>query len=143
MLFDTLNKDHITAFKARDKVAKEVLASVISKCKYKKVEKGGDGTLTDEDVLKIIEKTVKELDEEILSFTKAGEAYKDRVDTLTKQKDIIKAYLPKQLTEAEINDIITNLEDKTLPNVMKYFKSNYAGKCDMGLVSKLAKEFNK
>ena len=34
MLFDTLNKDHITAFKARDKVAKEVLASVISKCKY-------------------------------------------------------------------------------------------------------------
>ena len=106
MLFDTLNEDHIKAFKARDKVRKEILSSVISKCKYKKVEKNASGELTDEDVIKIIEKTVKELDEEILSFSNAGENYKDRVETLKSQKEIIKVYLPKQLTESEIIDII-------------------------------------
>lgn len=139
MLFDTLNKDHIKAFKARDKVRKEILSSVISKCKYKKVEKNASGELTDEDVIKIIEKTVKELDEEILSFSNAGENYKDRVETLKSQKEIIKVYLPKQLTESEIIDIINTLDDKSLPNVMKYFKANYTGKCDMALVSKIAK----
>ncbi len=139
MLFDTLNEDHIKAFKARDKVRKEILSSVISKCKYKKVEKNASGELTDEDVIKIIEKTVKELDEEILSFSNAGENYKDRVETLKSQKEIIKVYLPKQLTESEIIDIINTLDDKSLPNVMKYFKANYTGKCDMALVSKIAK----
>lgn len=139
MLFDTLNEDHIKAFKARDKVRKEILSSVISKCKYKKVEKNASGELTDEDVIKIIEKTVKELDEEILSFSNAGENYKDRVETLKSQKEIIKVYLPKQLTESEIINIINTLDDKSLPNVMKYFKTNYSGKCDMALVSKIAK----
>ncbi len=139
MLFDTLNEDHIKAFKARDKVRKEILSSVISKCKYKKVEKNASGELTDEDVIKIIEKTVKELDEEILSFSNAGENYKDRVETLKSQKEIIKVYLPKQLTESEIINIINTLDDKSLPNVMKYFKANYIGKCDMALVSKIAK----
>lgn len=139
MLFDTLNEDHIKAFKARDKVRKEILSSVISKCKYKKVEKNASGELTDEDVIKIIEKTVKELDEEILSFSNAGENYKDRVETLKSQKEIIKVYLPKQLTESEIINIINTLDDKSLPNVMKYFKANYTGKCDMALVSKIAK----
>ena len=143
MLFDQINKDHIAAFKARDKETKEVLSSIISKCKYKKVEKGGTGEISDEDVLKIIEKTVKELDEEIQSFAAAGEAYKDRVATLTKQKEVIKAYLPAKLSAEEIKNLIANLEDKSLPNVMKYFKANYAGKCDMALVSQLAKEINK
>lgn len=140
MLFDTISKDHITAFKARDKVKKDILSSVISKCKYKKVEKNSSGDLTDEDVLKIIEKTIKELDEEITSFKNAGPNYQDRVDTLTAQKDILAAYLPEKLTEEEILNIISKLEDKSLPSVMKYFKANYAGKCDMGLVSKLAKK---
>ena len=45
------------------------------------------------------------------------------------------------LEENEILDIINSLEDKSIPNVMKYFKINYAGKCDMSLVSKLAKKF--
>ena len=43
------------------------------------------------------------------------------------------------LTEKEITEIISNLEDKTIPFVMKYFKANYDGKVDMGLVNKVAR----
>ncbi len=140
MLFDDLNKDYIAAYKARDIVKKDILSSIISKCKYKKVEKDSNGILTDEDVIKIIEKTIKELDEEILSFSNAGDNYIERVNNLKAQKEIINNYMPKQLSEEEIKNLINDLEDKSLPNVMKYFKTNYQGKCNMGLVSKIAKE---
>ncbi len=140
MLFDDLNKDYIAAYKARDMVKKDILSSIISKCKYKKVEKDSNGILTDEDVIKIIEKTIKELDEEILSFSNAGDNYIERVNNLKAQKEIINNYMPKQLSEEEIKNLINDLEDKSLPNVMKYFKTNYQGKCNMGLVSKIAKE---
>ena len=46
------------------------------------------------------------------------------------------------MTEDEIKTEIAKLADKSIPSVMKHFKANFQGKCDMGLVSKLAKEFN-
>ena len=55
---------------------------------------------------------------------------------------ILSAYLPKQMTEDEIRAEIAKLDDKKVPSVMKHFKANFAGKCDMGLVSKVCKEFN-
>ncbi len=142
MLFDQIKQDHISAFKAGDKLKKDILSIIISKCKYKLTEKNSTGTITDQDVLAIIEKTVKELNEEIDSFTKAGDAYKEKVENLGKQKEMISLYLPKKLTEEEIKDIINTLDDKTLPNIMKHFKTNYAGKCDMAKVSQIAKSFN-
>ena len=46
------------------------------------------------------------------------------------------------LTEEEIANIISSLDDKSIPNVMKHFKTNYTGKCDMGIVNKVSKQFN-
>ena len=52
----------------------------------------------------------------------------------------ITGYLPKQLTPEEIRDIISKLEDKSMPNVMKYFRTNYAGQVNMSLVSEIVRE---
>ena len=41
--------------------------------------------------------------------------------------------------EEEIKNIIMGLEDKTVPSVMRYFKTNYNGKCDMKVVSSVLK----
>ena len=46
---------------------------------------------------------------------------------------------PKKL-EAR-NKEIEKLEDKKIPNVMKHFKANFNGQCDMSTVSKIAKEY--
>ena len=44
------------------------------------------------------------------------------------------------LSEEKIKDIILNeVGDTSIPAVMKHFKANYAGKCDMGLVQKVLK----
>ena len=43
------------------------------------------------------------------------------------------------LSEEEIIAIINTLPDKTMPTIMKHFKSEYAGKVDMGVVNKIAR----
>ena len=45
----------------------------------------------------------------------------------------------KWLSEEEIIAIINTLPDKTMPTIMKHFKSEYAGKVDMALVNKIAR----
>ena len=52
---------------------------------------------------------------------------------------ILEKYLPQMMSETEIRNIINGLEDKTVPSVMKHFKMNYAGKCDMKIVSDVLK----
>ena len=43
--------------------------------------------------------------------------------------------------DMDIDFIKYSLEDKSMPNIMKHFKLNYLGKCDMKLVNKLANEY--
>ena len=45
------------------------------------------------------------------------------------------------LSADEVRAIISTLEDKTLPSIMRHFKQNYNGKADMKEVSLIAKEF--
>ena len=47
--------------------------------------------------------------------------------------------MPKMLTDEEIKNIIAGLEDKSIPFVMKYFKQNYQGACDMKKVNEILK----
>ena len=138
MLFDDLKKAKMQAFKDKNQDARSVLEAVISRSMLKSVELKALGKeLSDDDVLTNIQKVVKELEEERVSFKAAGR--EENVVSLTNQIDYISKFLPSQLSEDEIKQIISTLEDKSIGNVMKHFKTNYQGKCDMGLVSKIAK----
>ena len=138
MLFDDLKKAKMQAMKDHDAEARSVLESVISRSMLQQVElKAAGKELTDSDVLSNIQKIVKELEEEKSSFEAAGRL--DNVAELAKKIEYISKFLPKQLTEEEIKSIIQSLPDKTIPAVMKHFKTNYNGQCDMGLVSRIAK----
>ena len=141
MIFDDLQKANIQTMKDHDKVAHEIISLVFGKAKNTAIDKGyQDRKLPDQECLQLIQKFIKELEEEKLSFEKAGRA--ETVEKLAAQQKILSAYLPKQMTEDEIRAEIAKLEDKKVPSVMKHFKANFAGKCDMGLVSKVCKEFN-
>ena len=43
------------------------------------------------------------------------------------------------MSEEEIKEVILSLADRSVPNVMKHFKSNFAGKCDMRKVQEVLK----
>ena len=139
MLIDELKKAQMEALKTKDTLKRSVLQIVTGKVKLAEIEKRTKNeSLTDDDVLLVINKVIKELDEEILAFKNANRL--EKVEELTFQKQILEAYLPAKLTEEEIKEIINSLEDKSMPNIMKHFKLNYLGKCDMKLVNKLANE---
>ena len=138
MLVDELSKANIEALKARDQVARAIYSVILAKYKASAIELRAVGKeATDADLVKIITKTIKELDEEKESYEKAGR--KEQAESIAIQKTLIEKYLPKLMSEEEIRNIISSLEDKSMPSVMKHFKMNYDGQADMSLVSKIAR----
>jgi uncharacterized protein YqeY len=84
-------------------------------------------------------KKLKELTEEAENYKKVGNTLEET--NILKQRGLIEAYLPKMLSSEEIKKIISGLSDKSISNVMKFFKTEYAGKCDMRLVGEITKTF--
>lgn len=138
MLIDEISKANIEALKARDQVARAIYSVLLAKYKALDIELRAQGKeATDTDFVKLITKTIKELEEEESSYAKAGRT--EEVQNIKMQKALIEKYLPKLMSEEEIRKIIASLEDKSMPSVMKHFKLNYDGQVDMSLVSKIAR----
>lgn len=136
MLIDDIKKANIQAMKDHDQNKRSAYCQIISR--YLELKTNGSGKeVTDADVLSIIGKLDKELDEEKDGYLKAGRT--SSAAEIDLQKAALVPFIPKQMSEEEIKKVIATLEDKTLPSIMKYFKINYAGKVDMGLVSKIAR----
>ncbi|MEG0529575.1 MAG: GatB/YqeY domain-containing protein [Bacilli bacterium] len=140
MLLEELKKENMMALKEGNKEKRAALSIVLGKVVVMNTDinvitKGG---ITDEDIIKVIAKTLKELEEEKNDYLKVGNA--ERAVVIDKQIASLQIYLPKMLSNDEIKCIILSLEDKSVPNVMKHFKLNYGGKVDMSLVSKVLKE---
>lgn len=138
MLIDEIKKANVAAMKARDSVAKGIYSIVMNKyllLSVSKREKNEEPS--DSDLIQIITKTIKELEEEKESYLKVNNEAK--ANDILHQMEILKVYLPKMLSEEEIRLEIAKLDDKSIPSVMKHFKTNFQGQVDMGLVNKIAK----
>ena len=139
MIIQDLQKANIQSMKEHNNNARSILSVVLSRCKLQEVELRSKGLeLTDNDVLLIIQKILKELADEKEGYLKVNNS--ERAKMIEEQEEIIKVYLPKQLSEEEIRAEIAKLEDKSMPSIMKFFKANYSGRVDMSLVSKIARE---
>lgn len=138
MIIDELQKANIAALKAHDTSARAVLSVVISRYKLLAIElKSAGKEASDADMTKLIGKVIKELQEEKEGYSKVGKL--DEVASVEAQEALISKYLPKLLSEEEIKAEVLKLADKSIPSVMKHFKTNFEGKVDMGLVNKVAR----
>lgn len=138
MIIDEIKKDNIQAMKDKNALARAIYGVVMNKVLLASIEAKKDGKeLSDSDVVQILQKTIKELTEERENYLKAGN--QAEADNIEAQKKIIEKYLPQMMSEEEIKDEISKLEDKSIPSVMKHFKANFAGKVDMGLVNRVAR----
>ncbi len=136
-----LKKAKMNALKNKDVNAQSVLGVVIGY--YQKMESDKrmkNQEMTDADMVSLLSKVVKELEEEKAMYASANK--EEEAKNSQAQIEIIKAYLPKMMSEEEIREVISSLEDKSMKNVMMTFKKEYAGKADMSLVSKIAKEIH-
>ena len=136
MLIDEIKKANMQALKDKDKATRAALSTVINKYMLLNVENKAKGKeTTDADVISILQKSVKELEEEKNMFVKA--ARQDKIDEMNIQINAVKKYLPEMMSEDVIRKIISGLEDKSVKSVMAYFKENYAGKVEMAKVSQV------
>ncbi len=138
MIIEEIKKGNVQAMKEHDSVARAIYGVVMNKVLLNGIELKKDGKeQTDNDVIQILQKTLKELTEEKENYLKVHNDAE--AENIERQKQIISKYLPQMLSEAEIRAVIATLEDKSIPSVMKHFKEHYAGKVDMGLVNKIAR----
>ena len=139
MIVDDLKKANIDALKQKDTIARNLYAVLLNKVKLAEISKREKNEqLVDTDVIAILQKSVKELTEEMANYQKVNNDVE--VENIAYQLKLIEKFLPVMMTKEEIKNIILGLDDKSVPFVMKHFKTNYAGKCDMRLVSETLKE---
>ena len=141
-LLEKLSADLKEAMKARDTATVETLRSAISAIKYKKVETGTDPTPEEE--LAVVQKQVKQRNDSIAEFTKAGRT--ELADKEAAERDILMKYLPAQKSEAEIREIVQGIinelpaESRNQGNVMKAAMPKLKGLADGNLVKKVVAE---
>ncbi|HPG92108.1 MAG TPA: GatB/YqeY domain-containing protein [Clostridia bacterium] len=138
MILDEIKKANIQALRDHNENARNILGVVLNKiklCEISKRELKQD--ITEPDVVAILQKSLKELAEEKEGYEKVGN--EQRAKTIAEQAEIVEAFMPKLMSEKEIKDVILSLSDNSLPFVMKHFKENFAGKCDMRLVQQVLK----
>ncbi len=100
--------------------------------------------LDDAAVLGVIEKMIKQRRESIAQFEKASR--NDLADAEKAEVQLLSAYLPAQMSDAEVQKIVESVISETgaagakdMGKVMAALKSRLAGKADMGKVSGLVK----
>ncbi len=112
MLKEELKKNEIAAMKARDKATVNVLRLVNSEIKAFEVNERKD--ISDEDVIKIIEKQIKQLKEALQYAIQLND--NDKIEEGNFAINLLTPYLPAQLSEEEVEsmlkEIITNTWEK-------------------------------
>lgn len=141
-----IQEDIKAAMKAKDSVAMNAVRAVKGEILLFKTAEGGSGEVTDENVLKMIRKLVKQRRESAEQYVAAGR--KELADNELAEAAVIEKYLPKQLSEAEVEakvkEIIAELGAtslKEMGKVMGVANSALAGQADgrtiSGIVRKL------
>lgn len=132
---------------AKDELKTSVLRLLLSAINYYEIQKGGAGyEATDEDVMAVTKKEVKQRRESIEQFKAGGR--QDLVDKETKELEILQSYLPEKMSEEEIKTLVKQVITETgatsmadMGKVMGLFMPKVKGKADGSLVSKIVKEF--
>lgn len=144
-LFDKISEDIKAAMKARDKVRLETLRNVKKVFLEAKTAPGANDTLEDADAMKILQKLAKQGRETAQTFIDNNR--KDLADEELAQAAVIESYLPKPLSEAEIEAAVKDIISKTgaqgmkdMGKVMGVASKQMAGKADGRAISTIVKK---
>ena len=141
MIKEQINVDYMTAFKAKNTVAKNLLSVV--KGEIQTIEKNtGVENMSDEDVLKILTKTAKSLNETIKSLSPIDGKGEDIVQACA-ELAIIECYLPKQMSKEEVTEKVTELVNSGITQMGAIMKEFASLPADKKMVSEVVKELVK
>jgi len=139
MLIAKVKEDMITAKKAGDKNKASLLTTLYAEAvKVGKDKENRDST--DQEVIGVIKKFLKGIDETLQALGNEGTA----VEIFLAERNILNSYLPTQLNREELEDIIGALhrDGKNMGEIMKHLKENYVGLYDGKVASEIAKSLS-
>ena len=144
-LFETISEDIKSAMKARDKVRLETLRNIKKVFLEAKTAPGANDTLEDAQALKILQKLAKQGKESAATFQQANR--QDLADGELAQVNVLEEYLPKPLTNAEIEAQVKAIIAQTgatsmkeMGKVMGIASKQMAGKADGRVISEVVKK---
>ncbi|WP_433827618.1 GatB/YqeY domain-containing protein [Actinoplanes sp. CA-015351] len=139
-LKDRLNDDLHTAMKARDELTTSTLRMALSAVRTAEVAGDAVRALSDDEVLAVLTKEAKKRREAATAFSGAGRA--EQAAKEVAEGEVLDRYLPKQLTDAEIAEIVTQalaaagITGKAqMGPAMKAAQSAVAGRAEGGRVA--------
>ena len=142
-LLEKINGDMINYMKSKDNFSLGVIRMVKGALQLEKINKKRD--LTDEEVISVIAKQIKMRNDSINEFKKANRM--DLVEQNEKEIAILNEYMPVQLTDDEINEIIDLAFEKINPTsnkdvgrIMKEVSPKVKGRAEMGMISAKIKD---
>lgn len=131
------------AMKNQDKFKLSVMRMLKSALQLEKIQKKEE--LTEEEIIRVIKKNVKQRKDSIEEFKKYNKI--EEINSLEKEIEILKEYLPEELTEEEIDKKIEETFNKLQPDsikdmgrIMKSLTESIGASADMSLVSQKVKQ---
>ena len=143
-LKEKLQNDLTDAMRSRDELRSSTIRMVLTAIKNEEVSGKEARELSDGEVITVLSREAKKRREAAEAFEQAGA--NDRATTEKAEGGVIAEYLPKQLSESEIKDLIAAAIKESgaatpaqMGLVMKALQPKIAGKADGGTVSALVK----
>lgn len=145
MSLDTLLlEDMKQAMKAKEKTKLAVIRMVRSALQNEALKQGGP--LSEEDEITVLSRELKQRKDSLQEFEKAGRT--DLVESLHSEIKVLESYLPKQLTNAELEEIVKNTisevgasSKKDIGKVMGVLMPKVKGKADGHIVNQLVQKY--
>ena len=143
-MYEKINEDLKNAMKEKDTFKLSVLRMLKSALQLEQIAKKHE--LDDNEIAAVLKKQVKVRKDSLEEYKKYGKT--DLVESLEKEIAILDIYLPEEMSESEISEIVKSAVEEIKPTsmkdmglVMKKVNELLVGKnADMSLVSKLVKE---
>ena len=139
----TISEDMKTLMRAKDTARLGAVRLLQASIKQKEVDERIE--LTDDQVLSVIQKMLKQRKDSIEAYQKANR--QDLIDQEQLEIDVLTKYMPEPLSDAEvikiIDDVIAEVnatDMKDMGKVVGILKSQISGRADMGQVSKIVRE---
>ncbi|GAB6100251.1 GatB/YqeY domain-containing protein [Halanaerocella petrolearia] len=140
---DKLLEDMKDAMKSKEKKKLAVIRMARAEIKDAEINERKD--LSDDEIIEVLAKLVKQTKESLAEFEKAGD--EDRVAEAKQEIEILQEYLPEQLSEEEIVDIVeetvTDLGAQDMSDmgqVMGAIMPKVKGRADGNVVNKLVRK---
>lgn len=140
-----IQADMVSAMKGKEAVRLASLRAIKAAILLAKTAEGSTGEVTDQDIVKLIQKLVKQRKESAQQYSDAGRP--ELAENELAEAAAMEVYLPKQLSEAEVETILAGIiaevgaeKPSDMGKVMGVATKRLAGQADGRLISTLVKK---